>query len=651
VVTQEVIQDQSIQSVTDAVRYVPGVTAIQGEGNRDALVFRGNATTSDLFVDGIRDDVQTYRDFYNTERIEVLKGPNGMIFGRGGAGGVLNRVTKEAGWDVVNQVTASYGMFDQRRIGIDVGHILSEDIAFRLNAVYENSNSYRDGVNLERYGVNPTFTIKPSEKTKIVLGAEYFMDKRIGDRGVPSIATVATPTATNPDLDRRPFRLNDRDQFFGNARLSPTETETVAFNALFEHAFDNGVTVKNRTRYADYDKFYQNVFANGQVSLAGTVQMGAYLDELKRENLINQTDVTYTASLANIEHRLLAGVEVGKQDNTRARFTPTGSATDNGNFAIVSAANPFATPANFNNQVRNIKADVSFAAFYLQDQIIFNEQWQAVLGLRHERFKTNFTNFATTPNQNFNVRDTFLSPRAGLIFKPVEPVSIYANYSLSYQPRAGEQLDSISLQNNALDPEKFINYELGAKYDINPNLSLTAAVYKLERQNIAVTDPLAPANLLLIDGQETKGFELGIAGKITEKYSVFGGYSFQDGEVTKQQGVGNSAILKGAELGQTPRNTFSLWNRYEINENWGVALGVISRSSMYALSPTASQSTLLPGYTRFDAAVFAKINQQTRVQVNIENLTNKEYALFAHNNNNITPGAPVNARATLIYDF
>jgi len=207
VVTQEVIQDQSIQSVTDAVRYVPGVTAIQGEGNRDALVFRGNATTSDLFVDGIRDDVQTYRDFYNTERIEVLKGPNGMIFGRGGAGGVLNRVTKEAGWDVVNQVTASYGMFDQRRIGIDVGHILSEDIAFRLNAVYENSNSYRDGVNLERYGVNPTFTIKPSEKTKIVLGAEYFMDKRIGDRGVPSIATVATPTATNPDLDRRPFRL------------------------------------------------------------------------------------------------------------------------------------------------------------------------------------------------------------------------------------------------------------------------------------------------------------------------------------------------------------------------------------------------------------------------------------------------------------
>jgi catecholate siderophore receptor len=650
VVTQEVIQDQSIQSVADAVRYVPGVTAIQGEGNRDALVFRGNATTSDLFVDGIRDDVQTYRDFYNTERIEVLKGPNGMIFGRGGAGGVLNRVTKEAGWDVVNQVTASYGMFDQRRIGIDVGHILSDDIAFRLNAVYENSSSYRDGVNLERYGVNPTFTIKPSEQTKIVLGAEYFKDKRIADRGVPSVSRNDSPKAENPDFDRRPFRIGDRDQFFGNARLSPTETETVAFNALFEHAFDNGVTVKNRTRYADYDKFYQNVFANSPVSLAGTVQLAAYYDETKRENLINQTDVTYTANIGNVEHRLLAGAEFGKQDNTNQRLTPTGSTTANGNFGDpVFARSPFGTPINFNQEVRNSKADVTIAAFYIQDQIILNNQWQAVLGLRHEKFKTDFTNLIN--GQSFDVSDSFVSPRAGLIYKPVEPLSVYANYSLSYQPRAGEQLNALNVDIANFDPEKFINYEIGAKWDINPDLSVTAAVYKLERQKIAVNDPADVSQLILVDGQETKGVELGVAGSITNNWSVFGGYTYQDGKVTKQQGFGNSAILKGAELAQTPKHTFSLWNRYDINPTWGVALGVISRSDMYAQSPTASQSTILPGYTRLDAAVFAQINAQTRLQVNIENLTNKEYALFAHNNQNITPGAPVNASATLIYDF
>lgn len=647
VVTQEIIQDQSIQSVSDAVRYVPGVTAIQGEGNRDALVFRGNATTGDLFVDGIRDDVQTYRDFYNTERIEVLKGPNGMIFGRGGAGGVLNRVTKEAGWDAINQVTTSYGAYGHKRIGIDVGQALSDDIAFRLNAVYENSDSYRDGVNLERYGINPTFTIKPSEQTKIVLSAEYFKDKRIADRGVSVQANIDSPTAANPDFNRRAYKIGNYDTFFGNARLSPTETETVAFNAAFEHVFDNGVMVKNRFRFADYDKFYQNVFARSPVNLANTVELGAYRDDTQRENMINQTDITYSAFTGTVEHKLLAGMEIGRQKTDNQRFQP---ATGEALTPRVSANNPFVANISFDALVRNQKSDIDIFGLYVQDQIILSPHWQAIVGLRHDKFRTDYANAIT--NERFKETDSLLSPRAGLIFKPIAPVSIYTNYSLSYVPRAGDQLVGLTATNFNADPEKFINYEIGAKWDATENLSFTAAAYKLERQNIGITDPTNPTGpILLIDGQETKGLELSVAGNLTSKWSMFGGYTYQEGEVTKQQGVGNSAILKGAELAQTPRHTFSLWNRYDINSIWGVALGVISRSDMYAASPTASQSSILPGYTRLDAAVFAKINKQTRLQINLENLTNKEYALYAHNNQNITPGSPISGRATLIYDF
>jgi catecholate siderophore receptor len=156
---------------------------------------------------------------------------------------------------------------------------------------------------------------------------------------------------------------------------------------------------------------------------------------------------------------------------------------------------------------------------------------------------------------------------------------------------------------------------------------------------------------ILVDGQETKGLELGVSGNVTDKWSMFGGYAYQEGEITKQQGSGANAILKGAELGQTPKHTLSLWNRYDFNNMWGAAIGVVSRSDMYAVSPTATQSTALAGYTRLDAAVFAKFNKNTRLQVNIENLINKEYALYAHNNNNITPGSPISGRATLIYDF
>jgi catecholate siderophore receptor len=664
VVTQDQIKDQAIQSVSDAVRYVPGVTAIQGEGNRDAIVLRGVASTGDFFVDGTRDDVQTYRDLYNTDRIEVLKGPSGMIFGRGGAGGVINRVSKEAGWDPISQITASYGAYDQKRISADFGQAINDEIAFRINTVYENSDSYRDGVNLERYGVTPTITIRPNDQTKMTLGMEYFKDQRIADRGVPS----ANGSGDNIN-NRKPYNIVDNSAFYGSSALSPTETETVAFNAMFEQTFDNGIGVKNRTRYAHYNKYYQNVFSDSAVNNNGLFTVRGYLDATVRENIINQTDLTYTAKWGAVEHKLLAGLELTKQDTNNNRlaaffnndFLTSGTqvtldannATEIGNTPVSFRANLL----NSNNAYRDNQSTLDVVGVYLQDQIVFSPKWQAIIGLRHDTIKTDFDGVKSNDlggkiYESFNITDSLLSPRAGLIFKPVEPFSLYANYSLSYVPRAGDQLTSLTVTNQAFDPEKFINYEVGAKWDLNPSLAFTAAIYKLERQNVQVTDPNSNSNnQILVDGQETKGIELGVSGNITNKWSVLGGYAYQDGEITKQQGSGTGAILKGTQLAQTPKHTFSFWNRYDLNGIWSVAIGVISRSEMYAALPTASQNTILPGYTRLDAAVFAKLNKNTRFQVNIENLTNKEYALFAHNNNNITPGSPISGRATLIYDF
>ena len=648
VITQDIIKDQSIQNISQAVRYVPGVTASQGEGNRDALNFRGSGvSTGDFYLDGIRDDVQTYRDLYNTDRLEVLKGPNGMIFGRGAAGGALNRVTKEAGWDPVRELSVSVGAYDHKRTTIDVGNAINDKAAFRLNAVYEDSESYRDGVDLERYGVNPTLTFLPSDSTKITLGAEYFKDKHIGDRGMPSVNGPG-----NSRLKSRPYDIGDHETFFGSARLSPNETETVAFNALIEHAFDNGLTVRNRTRYADYDKFYLNVFARGPVLNNGTVDLGAYRDETDRENLINQTDLLYTLKTGAIEHRLLAGMELGKQDTDNLRLLKAGGGESVG---FVNASNPtFTGNIVFSNVNRNRKSEADITAFYVQDQIIFSPQWEAIVGLRHDKFEVDHTGLPVTGNNTItkiDVTDNLLSPRAGLIFKPVQNVSLYGNYSITYVPRAGDQLDGLALTNSNFDPEKFINQEIGAKWDVTPDLALTAAIYKLEREKVAIVNPANIAETILVDGQETKGFEFGVSGKITSKWSMFGGYAYQDGEITKQQNTGANAILKGAELAQTPDHTFSLWNRYDFNEVWGAAIGVISRSEMYAATPTATQSTILAGYTRYDAAIYGKFSEKLRLQVNLENLTNKEYVLDAHNNNNITPGSPFTGRATLIYNF
>jgi catecholate siderophore receptor len=236
------------------------------------------------------------------------------------------------------------------------------------------------------------------------------------------------------------------------------------------------------------------------------------------------------------------------------------------------------------------------------------------------------------------------------VYKPIGPVSLYTNYSLSYLPRTGEQLTSLTSSIKSFDPEKFTNIEAGIKYDLLQSFSISSAIYRLERSKMAITDPSNSSNTIIVDGQVTKGFELGVAGKLFDSYSMYGGYTYQDAEITKNQG-GSTPIASGTSLGHVPKHTFSLWNKYEINETWSAALGVVSRSDMYAATPTTTTAVNLPGYTRVDAAIYANINKQTKLQLNIENLLDKTYYQSAHNNNNIMYGYPLTARATVTYTF
>jgi catecholate siderophore receptor len=470
------------------------------------------------------------------------------------------------------------------------------------------------------------------------------------------------------NLGNRPYDIGDHGTFYGNARLSPNQTETKAFNATIEHAFDNGVSIRNITRYADYDKYYDNIYAGSSVNSAGQLRLGAYLDDTQRQNLFNQTDINYTLKAGGLEHKLMAGMELARQKNENSRTSQTAgndnlclpiTLTCNNNAANLLRVNidspTFIGARNWFNTRINRRSDVNITAFYLQDQIIINPKWELVLGLRHDRFDVDYTDLPTTDNptrkDKRNVTDNKISPRAGLIFKPLENLSLYASYSQSFVPRAGDQFNmGGSLAQVNLSPEKFINHEVGAKFDVSPEISLTAAIYRLQRENMAVPDPNIQETII-IDGQETKGLELGVSGKVTSKWSMFGGYALQDAKITDDYDRGDNRVSAGAKSLQTPRQTFSLWNRYQLNEVWGAALGVISRSEMYAAIPTATTSTILPGYTRIDAAIYGQFTKNLRLQINLENLMNKEYALSAHNNNNILPGSPLAGRATLIYNF
>jgi catecholate siderophore receptor len=633
VITEEQIKDQSLLGLTDAIKYSPGVMAGQGEGNRDSVYFRGNQSTSDFFVDGVRDDVQYYRDLYNIDRVEVLMGPNGMIFGRGGVGGVINRVTKEAHWENKNELRMQGGTYDHKRSSIDLNSGINETLAVRINAMIEDSGSFRQGVESERKAINPTFTFKPSDRTKIIVGMEYFNDKRTTDRGIPSVSN---------GLQSYPYQTS-RSTFFGSASQSPNEVIVKNSYAIIDHTFDNGVSVKNHTRFSDYDKYYQNVYAGGQVKSDGKLKIDGYYDNTQRQNFFNQTDLTYNFKTGSVSHKLLAGLEIGFQENENYRVLATPNSD-------IYASNPFALLPFDSFRDRNTSTDISNQAIYLQDQIYLNEQYQIIAGLRYDQFKTKFNDNVKVANSAI-VNDQFLSPRIGLIYKPIEPVSLYTNYSLSYLPRTGEQLTSLTSSIKSFDPEKISNIEFGLKYDLLQSFSISSAVYRLERSNMTITDPSDSKNIIIVDGQVTKGFELGVAGKLFDAYSMYGGYTYQDTEITKNQGTGTTQITSGTSLGHVPEHTFSLWNKYEMNETWSAALGVISRSDMFAATPTTSTAVKLPGYARLDAAIYANINKQTKLQLNIENLLDKTYYQSAHNNNNIMYGYPLTARATLTYTF
>jgi catecholate siderophore receptor len=630
VVNQDVITDLSMQNMADVVRYVPGVGMAQGEGNRDTPILRGNASTADFFVDGVRDDVEYFRDLYNVERVEALKGPNAMIFGRAGAGGVINRVTRQAARDDVREFSLQAGSWDNIRTTADIGGAVSETVAVRVTGLYEDSESYRDGFELESYGINPTLAWQLGEKTLLHLGYEYYTYDRVADRGVPSFQGRPVDT--------------DESTFFGDPTRSPTDVTVNLVSAVLDHEFANGVSLRNRTLYGDYDKFYQNVFP-GAVSEDGTtVSISAYNNAQDRENIFNQTDVVFTIATGAVEHELLTGLEFGRQETDN--FRNTGFFNDVDTTVIAPVAAPtISVPVTFRQSAtdNDNHSVAKIAAVYAQDQIKLSEHFQAVVGVRYDNFQVDFRDNRT--GVDLSSDDDLVSPRVGLIYKPAEPVSLYASYTMTYLPRSGQQLSSLTPSNAALDPEEYENYELGAKWDARPDLSLTAAVYQLDRTNVAIPDPLDPTVSILADGARTRGIELGLAGQLTEAWSVFGGYAYQDGELTA---TASSTALDGATLAQLPEHKISVWNRYQFSPAWGVGLGLMYQGEMF----TSTDNTVtLPSFTRVDAAVFYSLNDRIKAQINVENLLDENYFAYAHNNNNITPGSPLAVRAGVTVAF
>ncbi|WP_424628175.1 TonB-dependent receptor [Bradyrhizobium sp. SYSU BS000235] len=651
VLTKNFIKDQAPLGLTDVTRYVPGVAVHQGEGNRDELVIRGVDSSANFFVNGIRDDVQIFRDLYNTQSIEIVKGPSALTFGRGAGGGLLNRTLKEADGTRIYEATAQAGSYGDRRISIDAGQAVNENVAARFNAFYEGSETFRDFGNLERYGINPTLTLKPNDTTKIKLSYEYYHDERTADRGNPSQALAIPGGATrfNPTT---PFAPNgDLTAFFGSPTYNVAKADVQTTMAVIEHDFENGLTVKNSAVYADYNKFYQNVYPGGAVNSAQTaVNLNAYQHWTDRDNAINQTDFTYKASTGSIRHTLGFGTEFGRQTGIDQRNTGIFASTGTNSFT----ANPFdptffgtidfihhPTATNTDGVTSadsNSKYALNTQSAYVRDQIEITRWLQVIGGVRYDRFDMSAVD-RNTGIQRGRV-DEKLSPQAAIIVKPVENLSVYGAYSVSYLPASGDQFSALNDGTLILEPQKFENTEVGVKWNITPKLQFTSAIYELNRTNQPIPDPVRGSPFVLPNGaSKVRGFETALNGYVTDAWQSSIGYAYTDARIAKDltQPTAVPPVLAGNRVQLVPYNQFSWWNKYQIDPIWGAGLGIIYFSDSYAAS---DDTVRLPGFVRVDAALYVKINETWRGQLNIENIFDKGYWASADGNNNISPGQP-----------
>ena len=629
VLSRKQIEDQGFEQLNDALRYVPGVSLGQGEGHRDQVIIRGQSSTADFFLDGLRDDAQYYRPLYNTERVEVLKGANALLFGRGGGGGVVNRVSKAPRFDAARgAASGSIDSFGAWSLAGDINQPLGEALALRVNATYENFDNHRDYYGGHFIGAAPTLGARLGEATTLTLAYEYIEDSRTTDRGIPS-------------LDGTPIRGYDRT-FFGDPAVNRSNVTAHFARARIDHELADGLTFNITGQFATYDKYYGNILPG--TATASAVSLSGYNSTTTRDNWIGQANLVWKGNTGGIGHTLLAGVEAAEQDTdasrSDARFGTASSVTVP--LGRIIAVPPVSWTAPTSSSLSHVRA----LSAYIQDQIELTDFLQVVAGVRHDHFRmasvNRINNFAGART------DGKWSPRFGVILKPRADVSIYASYAKSFLPQSGDQFSVLAANTQTLDPEEFRNLEAGVKWDVTGTLALNAALFQIDRLNTRVNDPANNGLFLLSGKNRVQGFEASLGGRITPAWQASIGYSYQHGEVRAAIASGTATIPAGRELDKLPRHQFSAWTRYDVTPSLGLGLGVVHQSSQFA---AISNAVRLPAFTRVDAAVYYDFSERFALQMNVENLFDTAYYPSAHTDSNIAPGKPLSAKLTARMKF
>ncbi|MFY3150637.1 TonB-dependent receptor [Achromobacter xylosoxidans] len=655
VVPKQVMSDQSASSLQDVLQNSPGITFAAGEGGRaggDLPVIRGQNAASSLFLDGMRDASMQARDTFNLEQVEIIKGPDSVYSGRGGAGGSINLVSKAPKAKDAIEVTGQIGTDRNYRGSVDSNWRLGEKSAFRLNVMGTKGDvPGRDrAVNFERWGVAPSLMLGMGTPTRITLSYYHYQNDSMPDYSIPYDPRVGLPVTETLGISRK--------NFYGLAERDFMKTRDGMATVDFQHDFSDKLTLRNVVRYgretADYLATQPDLtLANLP---AGIVDRPAYGRYYTTKAFANQTDLSGEFLTGAVKHGFDLGFEYTSVKQTMA-YT---------NDQVLSSDGVTKCPADLTQtSLRNPDPNVAYPcrtarswpapyatdtlALYGFDTLKFDEQWQASVGLRWDNYRTSGHD---KKKQGYSRTDNLFNYQLGLAYKPVPQGTIYASYGTSSTPSAVAGATASDILRKSSDeaaaPEKSRSVEAGVKWLVlDERLTLTGAVFQDTRRNTNIE--VLPNEYEQAGQTRVRGIELGFSGSITPAWNIYGGYTFLDSKLIR--GGRKDIGAEGQDLPNTPRNAFSLWSTYKVLPELTLGGGAYYVDKVYGNADAgvdasgAPKAHWVPSYWRFDAMAKYKFSSHLALQLNVLNVFDQTFYTRARPKNHAALGT---GRAALL---
>ncbi|EDX84402.1 TonB-dependent siderophore receptor subfamily [Synechococcus sp. PCC 7335] len=631
VIPEAVLEDRNVTELGDALETAGGIVENGARGTSafgPNLLIRGFRLNDTIFRDGISAFSLAPLSTNDVERIEVLRGPASVLFGQGNPGGVVNLVTKQPLSKPFHEVSGSAGSFESYDGALDLSGPLTGagDVRYRLNLSYENYGSFRDFVDGERLQVSPTLAWDINENTSLDVFGQYTYDRETTDEGIPFDSNGEPIDVPRSRFLNEDFGEFTQDQFSLGYRLN--------------HDFNDNLSLRHSSQYFQYEPERYYPFVNSFDEVTGEAERVEYFAEGTYQRFFTNAELVGQFNTGSVEHELLFGLEY-RHDAEDPAFQ-----FDN-EFPPINAFNPVYTNEPFEKSPTFFRDDnVDTISAYIQDQITIIPELILLAGLRFDyvdEFRTERN--SGEPRQEFEDQSEAFTPRLGIVYKPIEPITLYASYTTSFLPNGAGFLNG---NGSTFEPEEGRQFEVGIKTDVTDRLSLTLAAFDIRRQNIVVSDPDDPLLSIQTGEVASRGIDLNLNGEILPGWNVTAAYNYLDAFVSE-----DTTDIQGNQLEGVPDNQFSLWTTYEIQQGnlagLGAGLGLLYVGDRPG---DIDNSFTLPDYFRTDAALFYK-RDNWRAQLNVENLFDIDYFPSTSYGSSlyVNPGAPFGISASFAVEF